>query len=419
MSELHFGFIERWRLALPADLSAGDLKRFVARHAPVLEAAWRELDPMAALASLRGAIEAAPEYGAVIHCGELTLGAHPDPDLHAAGEIAVIDLAQQGGVVVGQGARASRALLASCGPVRVLGALGRALLKLTPQAPLQGAIEQVASLAREAERIDVTGGPGDAKLRLGLAMRAVALSRLGGAVEPFAFMIADDIAYLKMSARDRAFLAPSKAGDGDGDGEEDAAPVGVMASYRPYGVGEPAAYGISPVKHCAADGVGGPCWGQVALHDRRDARLGRVAKPLCQGHLGGRYTPPIAAPQKGQPPTKGAQPKTAQPRAYPTSVVVVKGCPELGIRVRDVLQVAEVKELGREYSHSARLVLMHRCKALNFDVTHPNRILDAEFNARRGSCSLRLAPYKARPAKVADPAAGPPDPVEHGARYSG
>src|SRR5690606_21329324 len=48
-------------------------------------------------------------------------------------------------------------------------------------------------------------------------------------------------------------------------------------------------------RDCAHPGVGGPCWGQVEEYERRHMLRGRVAMPLCKGHLGATYRAPGAA----------------------------------------------------------------------------------------------------------------------------
>ena len=47
--------------------------------------------------------------------------------------------------------------------------------------------------------------------------------------------------------------------------------------------------------NCAHNNVGGPCWGQVEWYERRHPLKGRVAMPLCRGHLGATYEPAAIA----------------------------------------------------------------------------------------------------------------------------
>lgn len=326
MTTAFLSFTERWRRALPAGVEPADLDEFIRRNAEELELEFLNLAPVTEQ-SLRGAVQYAPQFGAVLHCGDLTLGAHPDQQKREAGEVALIDWSQTGGVVIAEGARAPGRLMERCGTLRTLGALGRALLKV--ERPDQEWMAQFRDVAFEAQRLeDISDAPEDGNLRLGLAMRALAHRRLGqpgpevdvrmvrpeevGHPPSLEFRHSDDVAHLRLSHRDRGFL-PTK---------------------------EPARRPSDP---------------STALQD-----VASVAKP-----------------------------------ALPTSFIVLKGCPKEGINIREILPVVEVTELGKEYSRAVRLTVRRRGKLLGFDVRHINRLRDPEFNARRGSCVLRLGPWRA------------------------
>lgn len=108
-----------------------------------------------------------------VHCGLHTLRVHPDPKLAESGELALVI----GDQIVAVDDAAAR-MVEVCGEVRVLGAIGRALSPLSCE--LRPWIDGWRDLAREAEGVAaLPGGPPDRDLRMGLAMRAVALHRMG------------------------------------------------------------------------------------------------------------------------------------------------------------------------------------------------------------------------------------------------
>ena len=76
---------------------------------------------------------------------------------------------------------------------------------------------------------------------------------------------------------------------------------------------------------------------------------------------------------------------------FPTTLIVVKGCPSLNVAIREHWTVKEVRELGPDYSHSTSIVLERAGKTLTFEVRHVNRLSDPEFNARRWEKPVRFA----------------------------
>lgn len=172
--------------------------------------------------TIASALTSAAGAKLVIHCGHFTLGTHPDAAKREAGELALIDWSRPGGEVVAED-EAGRALLGQVGQARALGAVGRALIKTW--AKLQPWIGRWRDLAREAEQVvELPGGPADPDLRLGLAMRAVALQHMGvrgdiparhsprptdvQGIEADAFDIAAVVAHVRLTDADRAALAP-------------------------------------------------------------------------------------------------------------------------------------------------------------------------------------------------------------------
>lgn len=82
---------------------------------------------------------------------------------------------------------------------------------------------------------------------------------------------------------------------------------------------------------------------------------------------------------------------TPTPLPFPTTLIVVKGCPALNVAIREHWTVKEVRELGPDYGHSVSIVIERAGKTLTFDVRHVNRLSDQEFNARRWEKPVRFA----------------------------
>lgn len=82
---------------------------------------------------------------------------------------------------------------------------------------------------------------------------------------------------------------------------------------------------------------------------------------------------------------------TPAPLPFPTTLIVVKGCPALNVAIREHWTVKEVRELGPDYSHSTSIVIERAGKTLTFEVRHVNRLSDPEFNARRWEKPVRFA----------------------------
>ena len=82
---------------------------------------------------------------------------------------------------------------------------------------------------------------------------------------------------------------------------------------------------------------------------------------------------------------------TPAPLPFPTTLIVVKGCPALNVAIREHWTVKEVRELGPDYSHSTSIVIERGGKTLTFEVRHVNRLSDPEFNARRWEKPVRFA----------------------------
>lgn len=179
-----------------------------------------------AILVLLGAIISAGCAGAVLACDHFTLGAHPDAQLAENGELALVDWSQIGGEVVAVEDAPAR-LVAERGEVRALGALGGALI----ERPVAGRwMLGWRSIALEAlDLVGLPGGPEDPNLRMGLAMRAVALHRMGrpgdqstcrfagdaGLADPDDFERASMIAALQLRADERAELSKARqAGPG-------------------------------------------------------------------------------------------------------------------------------------------------------------------------------------------------------------
>lgn len=76
---------------------------------------------------------------------------------------------------------------------------------------------------------------------------------------------------------------------------------------------------------------------------------------------------------------------------FPTTLIVVKGCPALNVAIREHWNVKEVRELGPDYGHSTSIVIERAGKTLTFEVRHVNRLSDQEFNARRWEKPVRFA----------------------------
>jgi hypothetical protein len=76
---------------------------------------------------------------------------------------------------------------------------------------------------------------------------------------------------------------------------------------------------------------------------------------------------------------------------FPTTLIVVKGCPALNVAIREHWNVKEVRELGPDYGHSTSIVIERAGKTLTFEVRHVNRLSDQEFNARRWGKPVRFA----------------------------
>lgn len=76
---------------------------------------------------------------------------------------------------------------------------------------------------------------------------------------------------------------------------------------------------------------------------------------------------------------------------FPTTLIVVKGCPALNVAIREHWNVREVRELGPDYSHATSVVIERAGKTLTFEVRHANRLSDQEFNARRWEKPVRFA----------------------------
>ena len=175
--------------------------------------------------ALAGAATMVSAYDKVIHCGPFTLGLHPDGAKREAGENALIDWRKVGGEVIAEDEAGSR-LIYERGELRTLGAVGRALLDVSrPMQPWMAGFRALASEAIKLE--DTPGGPSDADLRLGLAMRAVALRQMGepgtfidysrrqptprpgdvGAIHPDDFERAMLVAHLQLGEDERASMA--------------------------------------------------------------------------------------------------------------------------------------------------------------------------------------------------------------------
>ena len=76
---------------------------------------------------------------------------------------------------------------------------------------------------------------------------------------------------------------------------------------------------------------------------------------------------------------------------FPTTLIVVKGCPALNVAIREHWTVKEVRELGPDCSHATSIVIERGSKTLTFEVRHVNRLSDQEFNARRWEKPVRFA----------------------------
>jgi hypothetical protein len=76
---------------------------------------------------------------------------------------------------------------------------------------------------------------------------------------------------------------------------------------------------------------------------------------------------------------------------FPTTLIVVKGCPALNVGIREHWTVKEVRELGPDYSHFVSIVIERGGKTLTFEVRHVNRLSDPEFNAKRWEKPVRFA----------------------------
>lgn len=109
---------------------------------------------------------------------ELTLGQHPDAQQREAGELAMLDWAQPGGPVVADGELAVPSFLARVGAIRAIGA---AMLAARRHKAAVDDLTMVPGVAAAAEWMaeQTKGGPVDAALRVGLAVRACALDALG------------------------------------------------------------------------------------------------------------------------------------------------------------------------------------------------------------------------------------------------
>lgn len=131
------------------------------------------------LAWLAGCCDTAASRGAVLHCGRFTLGLHPDGQKREEGYNALIDWSKTGGEIADEDAP-GRKLVAEVGPLRALGALGRALLRSGgPKDTWSNELRELAEAAEEGEIGERAGAPKDPCLKLGLMMRAVALLWLG------------------------------------------------------------------------------------------------------------------------------------------------------------------------------------------------------------------------------------------------
>jgi hypothetical protein len=80
---------------------------------------------------------------------------------------------------------------------------------------------------------------------------------------------------------------------------------------------------------------------------------------------------------------------TPAPLPFPTTLIVVKGCPALNVAIREHWNVKEVRELGPDYGHFTSIVIERAGKTLTFEVRHVNRLSDQEFNARRWEKPVR------------------------------
>lgn len=76
---------------------------------------------------------------------------------------------------------------------------------------------------------------------------------------------------------------------------------------------------------------------------------------------------------------------------FPTTLIVVKGCPALNVAIREHWTVKEVRELGPDYSHATSIVIERCGKMLTFEVRHVNRLSDQEFSAQRWGKPVRFA----------------------------
>jgi hypothetical protein len=115
---------------------------------------------------------------AVVHLDTYTLGPHPDADKREAGELAVIDWSQPGGVVL-DASEAAVTLVRLTSPARALGA---ALLAATKHdREIADELPLISGLAMSAEHVAETtdGGPADPALRIALCARMLALHQLG------------------------------------------------------------------------------------------------------------------------------------------------------------------------------------------------------------------------------------------------
>lgn len=77
-------------------------------------------------------------------------------------------------------------------------------------------------------------------------------------------------------------------------------------------------------------------------------------------------------------------------------VEVVKGSKSLSISKGTQLYVADIKELGSDYSYSVRLVLSYNGRTMHLYVRHMNRLNDWEFNLNNGDPLKKIrvrAPY--------------------------
>lgn len=89
---------------------------------------------------------------------------------------------------------------------------------------------------------------------------------------------------------------------------------------------------------------------------------------------------------------KGTTSKTTPtPLPFPTTLIVVKGCPALNVAIREHWTVKEVRELGPDCSHATSIVIERAGKTLTFEVRHVNRLSDQEFNAQRWGKPVRFA----------------------------